>query len=144
MGPCGTPSRIGCLVQKCSGWGQGVRELDLRLRGRSTEECPGSPATRQDLFLRTINLLQSSWGVDSRTRLACFPSRSHLLAVRDGEATWGWYSEGEKTMKDGNASRPPLRFPLEILFIDSYRRVWACFINPYLEIYCWRAFMEVQ
>lgn len=64
-------------MQKCSISGQGVRERDLRRSGRSTEEWTTTPATRQDLAIRTINLLKRLRGVVPRTRPVATPSYSH-------------------------------------------------------------------
>lgn len=97
---------------------------------------------------------------------ACVLQMSRLAFARCEKGTrnklWGWYSEGEKTVKDGNASRTLLGFPaLVILFIDFGRRFrWDAFceitfINPLImsgrdlvdffhfmktnKSYCWRS-----
>lgn len=79
---------LGSVVQLCNvGWLPGVRERDHRLRGRSTEECLATPASRQDLALATINVLPSSWGVDPRTRPA------NLLSFTHPRRTQRWGNE---------------------------------------------------
>lgn len=93
----------------------GMRERDLRLRGRSTEECFSAPATRQDLLFTTINLLQRSRGVGPRTRLA---------AIRPPRTRTRW----ERFRDDIRRVKRRWNMEMHLGLRSDFRRLWFCLL----------------